>query len=127
MGRVSARYSENVASDASESPPEKKSNMRDLWTPKRPELGQQCPSCPFRNGNDREFGAIVEKLNELYSADGTVEQVRFSVRRDAKSNGDFACHQTAYTETMDLKPESERRQCPGATAAFKAAGVRRAD
>ena len=123
MGRVSARFSENVVSDAPERPVKKKYNLRDMWTPKRLELAHQCASCPFRKGNDDEFGVIVERLNKRYNADGTIEQVRFSVQHEAKSNGDFACHQTAYSSDMELQPDREHRQCPGATAAFKAAGV----
>ena len=123
MGRPSARYAENVSSGCPERPVQQKSNPRDLWTPKRSELAQQCASCPFRKGNDAEFGVIVDKLNRLYSSDGTVEQVRFSVEHSLEHGGDFACHLTAYTETMGRRPPHEHRQCPGATAAFKAAGV----
>ena len=125
MKRVSARYRKSAASGASETLAKQKPNPRDLWMPKRPELGQQCVSCPFRRGNDAEFGVIVERLNEHFGADGTVEQVRFAVQYDAERNGDFACHLTAYTETMDERPDHERRQCPGATAVFKAAGAGR--
>jgi hypothetical protein len=35
---------------------------RKFWMPKRKELPSQCASCPFRTGNDAEFGVIVQRL-----------------------------------------------------------------
>jgi hypothetical protein len=94
---------------------------RALFRPKHKELPEQCVSCPFRKGNDKEFQAIVDKLaaanGEANPAPLTV--VRATIRMDATRVGEFICHHTAYDADMELKDRSHRRQCPGATAWYK--------
>ena len=108
-------------------------NPRSLFRPKHPQLKEQCVSCPFREDNDFEFAVIVRKLVKASSGEtltprqlaGRTTVARYSIREEAKTIGEFACHHTAYDADMKLRPESERRQCPGATAAFIAAGENR--
>lgn len=105
-------------------------NPRSLFLPKLPELKEQCPSCPFRDGNDAEFGAIVQKFASLQAhrhidgedlrAETLVARAR--VKADVEQMGDFHCHCTAYDDEMNVKPLSEHRQCPGATRYFVEAG-----
>ena len=111
--------------------PAKKFNPRSLFLPKYPELEEQCPSCPFRDGNYDEFGAIVKKLQEVHPDHGVPSHVplivvsdmaRLRIRDGAQTFGDFSCHHTVYNEDMSTKPQTEWRQCPGATEFFKDAG-----
>lgn len=100
-------------------------NPRQFFLPKLPELQEQCPSCPFREGNHEEFGGIVRKLCKVEGKSyhpGRTELARAIIREDAESFGDFACHHTVYNDDMSLKDLRERRQCPGATKWFKEAG-----
>ena len=102
-------------------------NPRRLFIPKLPQLKERCPSCPFREGNNAEFGEVVERLRrkagnapvtkgQLF---GITESARASVLARGEGTGEFHCHQTAYQgPNMELTPVRERRQCPGATAFF---------
>lgn len=105
-------------------PPPK--NPRLQFRPKLRELKEQCVSCPFRDGNDKEFGAICSKLvgggTKKKVTKAQVAKARAQIRDEATRLGDFACHCTVYDADMNLKPHSERRQCPGATKHFIAAG-----
>lgn len=97
---------------------------RKLWRPKRPEIPEQCLSCPFREGNDAEFGAVLNKLRAASGIAGKsttcdIAFARQGVRDDLSHSGDFVCHGTAYTPDMKPKPKEEWRQCPGATKFFK--------
>lgn len=92
---------------------------RKLFRPKLPELPQQCVSCPFREGNDREFQAVVVDLAiaaDLQTRD--LSKIRESVREEVSEHGDFACHGSAYLNG-ERRDNSEHRQCPGATEWFK--------
>lgn len=105
--------------------PKPKVNPRDLFLPKLPELAEQCPSCPFRSGNDLEFGEIIRKLcasGNVKFSPAVVRRARASITDEAKHVGDFSCHHTAYRDDMSLKDVREHRQCPGATRAFKESG-----
>lgn len=101
-------------------------NPRQLWRPKRAQLEEQCTSCPFRDGNNVEFGAIVQRLcaivGEPFSA-LNIESARQRIRAEATQFGDFICHHTVYNTDMSLKSDGAQRQCPGASATFVAAGV----
>jgi len=95
---------------------------RALFRPKIPECETPCPSCPFSNGNDKEFGAVMNKLavatGEEFPVPTSVSRAR--VRMELQHNGDFICHFTAYNiEDMSLKPRKGHRQCPGATKWYK--------
>ena len=105
--------------------PAKKFNPRSLFLPKRAELEEQCPSCPFRDGNHDEFGEVVKQLckaNGRKYARIVAAEARFKIRDEALTFGDFSCHHTVYNEDMSTKPQTEWRQCPGATKYFKKAG-----
>lgn len=96
-----------------------------MFRPKLKELDEQCPSCPFRKDNPVEFGEIVARLREKHGIPGTphpmdVLKSRMEVRQTGLQTGDFICHCTAYDKDMNEKPASSHRQCPGATAAFRA-------
>lgn len=102
-------------------------NHRDAWRPKRKET-EQCASCPFRDGNNKEFGAVVRALKKAAGMDpdkgNTVHQARMMVHMDVVGpggRGDFVCHATAYGPEMKPRDPSEHRQCPGATAAYRKA------
>jgi len=105
-------------------------NPRTLFRPKLPQLKEPCVSCPFRDGNEDAFAEIVRKLAMQHEASDLSGRklkqrtlmARLQIREEARSRGDFACHQTAYDSNMALKPARERRQCPGATAVFIKAG-----
>jgi hypothetical protein len=101
--------------------------------PKRSEA-KQCASCPFKQGNDKEFGSIVTALRKKADAIGmsippldeeTVDQARAAVIFDVigpGGTGDFACHATVYGPGMEIRPESEWRQCPGASEIWRKCG-----
>lgn len=97
-----------------------KPNPRDLFMPRTAELETQCPSCPFLDGNDAEFGGLTSRL---LGRPATLEETscaRANVRQQVSMNGEFVCHNTAYTLDGALKPPDAHRQCPGATKYFKA-------
>ncbi len=97
---------------------------RKFWSPRNPVLPEMCASCPFREGNDAEFGAVVKRLAAAHGRlDGrpvkvtkaTVARARHRVKEGASRSGEFACHHTAYDSTPDMQPTPERRmQCAGA-------------
>lgn len=100
-------------------------NHRELWIPKHPELSEQCASCPFRKGNDKEFAAIVRKLRKKLSHTKTtkfdVAYARMAIYNEVVANGEFSCHHTVYDEASNIKPPEEFRQCPGATKYYREA------
>lgn len=95
---------------------------RKCWRPKLKELPEQCISCPFRTGNDKEFGEIVAKLRAAHGLPAPTKAdvgfTRINLRLELKHSGDFICHGTAYTPAMAQRDPSCHRQCPGATAYF---------
>lgn len=98
---------------------------RPQWTPKRPEVPAQCASCPFRTGNNAEFGAVMSKLSKREGGDGklTTGQLvgaRIMIMDGCMTMGDFACHGTVYTPDMQKRPEHEWMQCKGATDFYRA-------
>lgn len=100
-------------------------NPRLLFRPKHAPLKEQCVSCPFRDGNEVEFAQVVRKLDPTLTGKKLLRHTlaaRLKIRDEAKTIGEFACHHTAYDADMNLRPEHERRQCPGATAAYLKAG-----
>lgn len=102
---------------------------RKLWRPKLPEVPAQCASCPFLNGNDAEFGAIVTKLRNSLGFKGEahpfdVLYARRQIKRDLQFSGDFICHHTAYDERMRQRPITDGRQCKGATKWYRNGGDR---
>lgn len=96
---------------------------RELFRPKFPECAQQCPSCPFRVGNDAEFGEVIRKLRHALGMNekvtpADIRHARLHIRFDA-AHGDFICHLSAYTPEMSSRPQAEWRQCKGATEAYR--------
>jgi hypothetical protein len=90
------------------------------WTPKRKEMSKQCASCPFKDGNNEEFGRVMKTLAVHHDIDPRtvdVDESRYLVRKDVESMGDFICHETAYDflNHMTMLPEARNKQCPGAT------------
>lgn len=95
-----------------------------LFQPKYPEVAAQCASCPFRFGNNEEFGAILNKLEKSCGLPGKVTkkqitQARIRIMSDVGSRGDFMCHLSAYTPEMKQRPRTEWRQCAGATRHYR--------
>ncbi len=105
-------------------------NPRLMWLPRLPPMPEQCVSCPFREGNELEFRAVLTKLKNLggsglvVSLDQTI-RAKEMIRREAIECGEFSCHQSAYDSKMRVKPYSEHRQCPGASSTFVQAGWRK--
>lgn len=98
-------------------------NPRALFRPKVPEVPTQCASCPFRFGNEKEFGEIVAKVRKLGRLPGRVTKqdvfaARMRIWMDVQERGDFLCHGTVYGPDMMGRPQSNWRQCKGATASF---------
>ncbi len=95
-----------------------------MWQPKFPEVPVQCASCPFRVGNDKEFGEVLARLRSKFDMPGKITKAdighaRLRVRFDS-DHGDFVCHHTAYDAQMNQRPSTDFRQCAGATAAYRA-------
>lgn len=92
-----------------------------MWHPKRAECKEQCPSCPFKDGNDTEFGRVLARLKYAEFGDLTITKqdiqfARIRIKLDTSRLGDFSCHHSAYDGDMKLKDQREHRQCVGATA-----------
>jgi hypothetical protein len=100
-----------------------KFQARKLWRPKLKEVAKQCSSCPFRIGNDKEFGAIVSKLKGKKASRSLIAHTRLEVRMELEHTGDFACHYTVYYDDMTMRPLTERRQCLGASAIFRGQAI----
>jgi hypothetical protein len=101
-------------------------NPRELWRPKFKELPESCASCPFKDGNDSEFEAVMQKLADANGLEDpvSVHESRGRIRAETEHLGDFRCHGSVYDREMGMRPQAEHRQCPGASAYFKAAGLR---
>lgn len=101
-------------------------NPRSLWLPKFKMLPEKCSSCPFRDGNDKEFGAIMQKLADSAGIDAevSVHESRGRIKAEVEHQGDFLCHGSVYDKKMGKRPQVEHRQCPGAADYFRAAGLR---
>lgn len=106
--------------------PKKPSPPRRIgWRPRRPEVPEQCASCPFRTGNDAEWRAVVEKLRARLGLEGPATATilragRYQVAQDVLGgSGEFACHHTVYDARMDLRDPREHRQCPGASRLYR--------
>lgn len=94
-------------------------NYRKMWRPKLPEMPEQCVSCPFRSGNDKEFGEVISRLQKGQPATtGQILHARVQLKIETSQFGDFSCHQSAYDKKMKVKPHREHKQCPGASANF---------
>lgn len=110
--------------------PPKKINPRTFWRPRLKLAPAQCPSCPFRSGNDKEFKEVVKRLREQLGLRGNVTselvtKARQKIRMECTFQGEFACHLTAYDPaTMKERAPSEHRQCPGAADFYRAIGER---
>ena len=97
-------------------------NPRMMWIPRLPMMPAQCVSCPFRDGNRAEFQAVLTRLKgQSVSKKNTAIAVRL-IKQEAALAGEFACHQSAYSAVMKIKPRSEHRQCPGAALYFVSKG-----
>ncbi len=95
-------------------------NPRQMWRPKLPEVAVQCASCPFREGNDDEFRAVLKKmLGASVLTEEGLQDVRDEIKESLQYSGDFICHHTALKVGGELRPLQDRRQCPGATAWFR--------
>ncbi len=90
-------------------------------------LPVQCASCPFRDGNDAEWAAVVNRLRvasglrPVKAGSKVIKRARTAVRIETGMLGkpNFACHGTAYDEKMNIRPLREHRQCPGAVEFIK--------
>ena len=95
---------------------------RQLFRPKLKELPEQCASCPFKDGNDKEWGDVHKRLAAASGVEKPLDPriSRWKVRDEIINgfSGDFFCHGTAYNYDMTRRPMSEARQCPGATKLF---------
>jgi hypothetical protein len=106
-------------------------NPRLLWRPKLEAMPVQCVSCPFRIGNNKEFGAICDKLDPSIRTLNTlqrairIEAARYNVREQVSVFGDFSCHQSVYNPDMTTRPYREQRQCPGASEHYVNCGERK--
>lgn len=98
----------------------------ELFIPKREELKEQCKSCPFREGNDFDFGEVLNKLRVTtgqkplkgWGLIGMAVNAKKQIRDEVTANGDFICHHTAYEasgKALINKDPRAFRQCPGAT------------
>lgn len=97
------------------------------WRPRFPERETQCASCPFLEGNDEQFGKIVNALRakdaELHgkkppkpASPAIIKRARASVKLDVLCRTpDFACHASVYGPEMKVGDPRDWRQCPGAT------------
>lgn len=111
---------------------------RKFWRPRRPELAQPCPGCPFVDGNDEELGKVVAVLRAALGLAGKVTKAilrhaRREARADIARSGDFTCHHTAYDVATGCKRRGggvgERRgtrAAPGPTPTRDSAPARRA-
>lgn len=96
--------------------------LRQMWSPKRKEMREQCASCPFRTGNDAEFGEVIKRLCASAGermTKATAPLARLRLMEETKVMGDFICHQSAYDKDMNLRAPEENRQCPGATRHYR--------
>lgn len=107
----------------------KKNDKRALWRPKLEELSQQCASCPFRQGNNDSWGAVLKRLAKAFGEKlpnkARVTLARIQIMSETEACGDFVCHGTAYKPDMTLRDKSEHKQCPGASEWFKKHGGKR--
>ena|ERR1700722_19497190 len=97
---------------------------RELWKPRHPELPEQCASCPFRVTNVSEFGAVVARLRRSLGirakpTKADIGYARMALFQDAFRGGEFICHGTAYYPSMKHRPQTQWRQCPGASVAYR--------
>ena len=97
-------------------------------------LPAQCASCPFRDGNDEEWAAVVNRLRvanglrPVKTKSKVIKHARTAVRIETGMLGrpNFACHGTAYDDKMNIRPLKDHRQCPGAVEFInKLKGVKR--
>lgn len=106
--------------------PTQRKAARKLWRPKRPEVPEQCASCPFRVGNDTEFAKIVRILRQQSGIVGGITKAivrfaRMSIRMDVSAQGgDLACHYSAYDlQTGKTRPSQDWKQCKGASEFYR--------
>lgn len=105
-------------------------DLRRVWRPKMKEVERACVSCPFRIGNEEAFAAVVVRLRRVFKQDElplfdlhmAAAEARKRVAEDVNRVGDFACHNTAYYPDGSERPESDRRQCKGASLYYRTAG-----
>lgn len=93
-----------------------------MWRPKFTEVSAQCASCPFKMGNNPEFGEVVNRLRRKdgQAKPATVREVgqaRLALMMEFEEcgHGDFICHGTAYDRDMNQLPRGSFRQCAGAS------------
>ena len=101
-----------------------KYETRQLFLPKHPQCTNNCPSCPFLEGNDEELAKVLNALRRAQNVPGdmTPHEIAFArmqVKLDVDRAGTFICHKTAYNDDMTLKPAKGHRQCCGATRHYK--------
>lgn len=99
---------------------------RQCWSPKVPEVDEQCASCPFRE----DLGAFHEVLKLVASANGAPEPneasarlAAYQVKYEDAARGDFLCHLSVYeSDYRTMKPRTEHRQCKGASDWYRGGG-----
>ena len=83
-----------------------------------------CESCPFRHGNDQEFGAVITSLKK-FKGDKTPasaresKAARFRVKAERLFTGEFCCHHSVYDADMSVKSNHHWKQCRGAAEYFR--------
>jgi len=99
------------------------------WTPKLKARIGQCASCPFLKDNNKEWLEICDKLRVSHGiAPGgmfNAWHARYEVMKDVLERGDFACHHSVYDPQMNMRDQSDHRQCPGATTFYDAEGSKK--
>ncbi len=96
---------------------------RAVWMPRYKELETACASCPFGEGNDKEWAAkvkqLADKAGEENPADPRMARNRIKSELANAPSGDFICHGSAYDTEMDRRDMKQARQCPGASAYYR--------
>lgn len=103
-------------------------NAHPGWQPRIAGCEQQCASCPFRQGNNAEFGSIVERLRKAEGIRGKATRAiigfaRISLFMELETAGDFACHVSVYRPDMTMRDRKEWRQCAGATEVYRSGNI----
>lgn len=85
-------------------------------TEKPPCRDTPCPSCPFLEGNDEQFGEIVKKLRKSFGFETThkfdILYARRSVTEEAIEHRTLLCHCSVYDADMKTSYENPQ-QCAG--------------
>lgn len=102
---------------------------RQMWSPKRPEVKEQCASCPFRDDLEAraKFHAVLCDVAVANGhpppSRGRAEYARVQIKTEDAVHGDFFCHLSVYEPGCETKrPVEEWLQCKGASDWYRAGG-----